>query len=205
MKVFGKEVKGKTVAITVGIGAVLALLYVLSRRSASPAQATSDATNALDVQDDSALGTAAPVASGGATSGVDASLLGPLLSFEAQSQQNTLLAQIQQAQVAAAQQVQSLQAELNAKVASQAITAQQNEAQISANTSRTNTAISVGIPAVAGILTKIFGGGGGSGGGAPSFGAPSAPGFSGGAPNGGPVFAEESLGNIASFGAFNLI
>ena len=205
MKVFGKEVKGKTVAITVAVGAVLALLYAM-RRGASPAQATTDATNALDVQDNSAFGTNAPIASGGATSGVDASLLGPLLSFEAQSQQNTLLAQIQQAQVAAAQQVQTLQAELAAKVASQSLTTQQNEAQIAANTSRTNTAISVGVPALFGLLGKIFGGGGGGGGsGAPSFGAPGAPAFSGGAPTGAPVFAEENIGNIASFGAFNLI
>lgn len=204
MKVFGHEVKTKTVAITVAVGAGLALLVALLRKSGGAASAPSTDNSALDVQDDSALGTSAPVASGGATSGVDASLLGPLLSFEAQTQQNTLLAQIQQAQVAAAQQVQSLQAQLNAKVQSQAITAQQNEAQISANTQRTDTIIQYGVPAVFGFLGKIFGGGGSSP--APNVpSAPGAPGFSGGAPAGSPVFAEESLGNIASFGAFNLI
>lgn len=206
MKVFGHEVKTKTVAITVAVGAGLALLVALLRKSGGAASAPSADNNALDVQDDTALGTSAPVAGGvgGATSGIDPSLLGPLLSFEEQSQQNSLLAGIQAAQIAAAQQVQSLQAQLNAKVQSKAITAQQSEAQISANTQRTDTAISVGIPALAGILTKIFGGSGSAP--APNVpSAPGAPGFSGGAPAGGPVFAEESLGNIASFGAFNLI
>lgn len=203
MKVFGHEVKTKTVAITVAVGAGLALLVALLRKSGGAASAPSADNSGLDVQNDSALGTSAP-AVGGATSGVDASVLGPLLSFEAQSQQNTLLAQIQQAQIAAAQQVQSLQAQLNAKVQSQAITAQQNEAQITANTQRTDTIIQYGVPAVFGFLGKIFGGGGSSP--APNVpSAPGAPGFSGGAPAGGPVFAEESLGNIASFGAFNLI
>lgn len=209
MKVFGHEVKGKTVAIVVGVGVALALLVsLMSKKSAASAEAGGDATGSDLVGNDSSIGFGGPVSgAGGATagSGVDPNTL---LQVEAQIQNNQLLAAIQQAQIAAAQAVQTTQAKLNAQTAAAQIQAQKDEAQTAANTQRTDTIISVGVPAIFGLLGKIFGSGNnGVGSGTPSnipsgpsFGAP---GFSGGAS--GPTFAEEPFGTIGSLGAFNLI